>query len=370
MIGRNDKISNIQMMILIVSTVIGVGILSLPAGLADRLGNDGWLLIIINGLIAALITFVITTIMKNFKGKTLMDFSKELVTSPVTFIILIIFFIYFIGFSAFVVRIFGEVVKMFLLEHTPIEVIILTMLLTTSYLARTGVEGMARMSMFIFPIVIVPLIFLMILLIAEINYENLLPSFQFGLMDLIRAIPATFFSFIGFEFLFIYMGFVDKPKKSLKYNLVAIVIIAVLYLLVFIISLAQFSLVELKHQLWPTLTLMKTIEFPGTFIENVDAVAMAIWILAVLTTLAPTIYGASFVLSKLVKAKEQNYFVLPIVPLIYFVSLIPGNLAEVYSFLDIFTYYFGTFVAIVVPVVFLIAVLIRKKNKKEATGNE
>jgi len=48
MIGSNDKITNIQMMILTVSTVIGVGILSLPASLSQRLGNDGWLLIIIN----------------------------------------------------------------------------------------------------------------------------------------------------------------------------------------------------------------------------------------------------------------------------------------------------------------------------------
>jgi len=368
-LGKNDKISNLQMSALLSGTMLGVGVLSLPALLADNLKTDGWVLLIINGIIASILVIIINKVARLYPGKTFIQFGKELVTAPVANIILIIFAVYLIGLGAFAVRIFAEVVKMLLLSQTPTEFIIITMLLTTSYIARVGIEGLARMVTIVLPIVLIPIILILISALPDLDYTNLLPTFRFSLTDLLKGIPTTFFSFIGFEFLLIYLGFVDKPKESVKYSLLSIGAVTFTYLVAFFVTLAQFGEIELTHQLWPVLSLMKTIQIPGAFIENIEGVVMAIWVFGVFTSLAPVLYGIAVILSGLFKAKEHNYFVLPVIPIIYVLSLVPDNLASVYAYMDTFTNYLGTFATIVVPVVFFIAALFKGKRKKEATDN-
>ena len=47
--NKDPKISDIQVRGIIVSTVIGVGVLTLPNTLGAILGKDGWMAIIIGG---------------------------------------------------------------------------------------------------------------------------------------------------------------------------------------------------------------------------------------------------------------------------------------------------------------------------------
>lgn len=369
MLDKNTKVSNSQITLFLISIMVGVGILSLPSALARELNNDGWILIIITSIIASIITLIIAFLGRLFPRKTVVEFGKEILTAPVSDFFSIIFLIYFVGLSAFEVRLFAEVVKMFLLTQTPTEVIIITMLLTTTYIVRCGIEELVRMAMIIFPFVIIPTIAIFTFLLPDLDFTNLLPVFRFELSDMIQGIPVAFFSFIGFEFLLLFMAFSEKPKNLHKSGLIAIAVVTFIYLSAFFINLAQFGVDNLRHQLWPMLTLMKAIDIPGAFIENVDAVFMAIWVLAVFTSLGPALFGASLILSKLVRGKEHKYFVLPTIPISYYLSLVPDNLAVLYEYMDIFTNYIGTFIVVVVPIVLFIGALI-KGRKKEATKND
>ena len=369
MIGKNDKISSLQLAILLINTIIGVGVLSLPNTLAKNLKSDGWVLVIVSGILAIIFTIIVSKLMETYSGKTFVEFGKELVTTPVSFVVSIIFVVYFIGLSAFATRVLGEVVKMYLLLSTPIEVIIMTMLLTTTYAARCGVEVMARMSIIIIIAVSIPIAFLFVAVFMDIEINNLLPVFQFSIMDVIKGIPSVFFSFIGFEFLLIFMAYSANQKKSTKYNVFSIVIIMIIYIFNFMISLGQFGVDELTHQLWPTLSLSQTINIPGAFIENVEGIVMGIWVLIAFTSIAPALYGYSIILSTLFKHKEHKHFVLPLVPIIYIVSLIPDNLVMVYNYMDTFVNYVGTFSAVIVPLTYFIISRFKKNKKRGKASN-
>jgi len=369
-IGKNDKISNAQLWALLVNTIIGVGVLSLPSALAEKAENNGWVILIIASVISLILTMMITYLMTKYRGETLVEIGNKLVSKPVSYIVSILFVLYFIILSAFAVRIFAEVVKMFLLLRTPIEVVIITMLLTTAYVSRGGIEVLGRVSLIIIPIVVIPIFLLILALLPNLDFTNLLPVFRLGFKDILKALPSTVFSFAGFEFLFIYMTFVDDTDKSMRYNILAVLGVLFVYLVTFIVVIAQFGVDETVHQLWPTLSLMITIEVPGGFIENVQGIVMALWVLVVLTALGPAIYGSSLILSNLFKGKEFNYYVLPLVPIIYIISLIPDNLAQSYEYMEIFTYYFGTFASIFIPILYFVVSLLKKKEKGEVTNNE
>lgn len=366
MISDNSKISSFQLGVLLFNTIVGVGILSLPSDVAGTLGNDGWALIVIGGAIAVFLNYLINRLTIMFEGRTFIEFGRELVTTPISDILAFIYIIYFLIILAFELRIFGEVIKMFLLESTPIEIVILTMLLVSTYLVRSNVESIGRMTMIIFPIIFIPIGILVIIFSPTLNLSNILPLFRLNIFDMVKGIPDTFFSFIGFEIIMIFMAYVKDPKKdSLKFSTLSILFVTIIYLIVFFVTLAGFGVEELKNQIWPSLDIMKSIDFPGAFVENLEGLIMAIWVLVVFSTIAPYFYSVTVIISQMLKCEKHSQFVWPIVPIIYILSLIPDNLAQVYTYVNMSSKILGTLCVIIIPIVYLIVALIKKKSRKE-----
>lgn len=368
MLKGNDKISSNQMMFILLTTIIGVGILSLPRNVAEKAGTDGWILIILGGITACILTTISVKLVNMFTNKTIVEFGRELITTPVSNVVSIILFTYFVIFSAFEVRIFAEVVKMFLLDDTPTEIIIISMLFVSAYLVRGGIEGLARMAELILPIVIIPVFLLLLSLLPDLDFTNLLPIFRTNPLDIIKSVHITFFSFMGYELILLFSAYVKDTENLMKFNILSILIATFVYIAFFVVVLSRFGENETKRLLWPTLSLMKTIDLPGAFIENIEGIVMGLWVLSVFTSLSPFYYSAALILCKLFRLREHKYFVLPIMPIIYILSLVPDNIASAYDLMEKFTNYLGTFVVIIIPIVYLIVALIRKREKGAANN--
>lgn len=370
MTEENKRISNFQAAMLMLNTIIGVGVLSLPSTLAEKLGTSGWISLVITGAIVAIPVAMMTKLMSMYEGKNIVEISSLLIGKPLTYITLTIMVIHMLEQSSVVTRIFGEVIKMFLLFSTPIEVIIVTILLTAVYTVRSGVEAMGRLSVVVMPFIVVSLLVFCFVLIPDLDFSNLLPVFKTSPVDILKSIPSTFFSFGGIEFLLIYMYYSKNPKSAMKYNLGAAGVITVLYLLSFFLTLARFGEKGLVKQLWPLLSLTKAIQFPSAFIENIDGIVMAIWVIVAFTTLMSAIFSASILIGKMCRSEEYKYLALPLVPIIYFTSLVLGNVALVYDYGQIFAYIFATFASIIYPtLLFIIAVLKKKGETKKNENN-
>ncbi|WP_202708166.1 GerAB/ArcD/ProY family transporter [Sporosalibacterium faouarense] len=369
MMKIDNKITSGQLMAIIVNTIIGVGILSLPRDLVEALKTDGWILVLISGLLAIGSVTLITILVMKYPGKTVTEFGRNLITTPISDFCSILFLIYLLIFSAFVVRIFGEIVKMYLLRNTPIEFIIITMLITVAYIARAGIEAIGKFCVLVLPIVVIPIFFMGFVLLPELDFSNLLPVFKFKITDLLKGIPSTVFSFAGFEVILLFNAFVERPKKTLKYNLIGMVLIIFVYLFVFLISVMVFGVIETTHLIWPSMSLMEVIQFPGAFLENVQGVVMAQWVVLVFSTLAPLIYGSALIFDKLFRGNEHKYYVFPLMPIIFVLALVPDNIATAYDYIGKSTNILGTFVILVLPLLLLVVSLFKKNNKKGAVKN-
>ncbi|QIB27732.1 GerAB/ArcD/ProY family transporter [Caloranaerobacter azorensis] len=367
MLKGNDKISSNQVMFILLTTIIGVGILSLPREAVEKAGTDGSILIILGGIVACIFTVISVKLVTLFTNKTIVEFGREIVTTPISNIVSIIFFIYYIIISAFEVRILAEVVKMFLLDDTPTEVIIISILLVSAYLVRGGIEGLARMAELILPIVIIPVFLLLLSLIPDLDFTNLLPLFRTNPWDIIKSVYVPFFSFIGYELVLFMAAYVKDTENLMKFNVLSILLVTFVYVVFFIVSLCRFGVNEVKHLLWPILSIMKTIDLPGAFIENIEGIVMGLWVLSVFASLSPFYYSSALILCKLFGLKEHRYFVLPIMPFIYALSLAFDNIATVYDIMGKSINYIGIFTVIAVPTIYLIVALIKKR--KEPSDN-
>ena len=361
---KTNKISNIQIKALIITNVIGVGILSLPSAVALALDNDGWVAIVLGGLITIPFIIIIDRIFKMYPGKNFFQIGREIL-NPILFnLFLIIILVYSMLLLAYASRTFAEVIKAYILETTPIEVVIITMLLAVSYIARGQIEDIARMALIIYPIIIGFVIFLVVINLPNMDYTNIYPIFDINFKMVSKGVITAFFSYLGYEFLVFALPYTEDSKKTLSYSLRGIFFVIGIYLIVFLITLSQYGVDQLKREIWPTIAVIKEVDLPGYFLENLDGIVMAVWVMVIFGTLGPFLYSSGFILSNLFKAKTHEFFILYLLPIIYIIGLLPENIVETNETLSVMINYFSVASVIVIPTIIFILGYIKKRRQK------
>lgn len=357
---NNDKITGAQLWILIVLTVLGVGIFSLPREVTEITGADGWITTILGGALAFLNFYFISRLVKRFPGDTLVEIANKALGKFLGIPLILIFWAYLLAVVAITLRIFGEVVKMTLLSQTPIEVIILSLIIVSLILARGGIEPIVRFDEITFFIILLSLIVIILLAIPRSDFSNILPILRTEPVKLLYGAYKTTYAFGGYEIVLLIIPFLQKPDKILKSGVIAFTIICVIYVLIVILSLAKFGSYDVKNLIWPTLSMIRSINVPGSFIEKLEGVAMALWVLLAFTTIVPFVYGLGLIPSRLLKQKEFKHFCTIIIPIIYLGALIPDNIVEAHKYLGIIINYLGVISIFVLPILLFIVSSIRR----------
>lgn len=361
---KKNVISNNQMKNLLVTTIIGVGILSLPSNMADILDNDGWVAILAGGLLIIPFILMIDRLFKMYPNKTIFHIGEEVLGKAIFIIFLIIILVYAIITLAYSSRVFGEVMKGYLLERTPIKVIIITMLLTTSYVSRSEIEVLGRVATMVYPILLGLFILLLLINIPALDYTNILPVFNTDFTQIPRGILISLFSYAGYEIILLAYPLSNDKKDTLKYVLRGLFIVIGIYLVTFFICLSQLGVNQLKRTLWPTIAVANEVDLPGYFLENLDGIVIALWVLVVYTSIGPLLYIGGRVLSNIFNTKSHDIFILPLIPIIYIISIIPDNIIGVYEEMARILGYFVIAAIMVIPAIIFFAALIKKRRSK------
>ena len=358
------KISSLQLGILIVVTIMGVGILAVPRIVVQDVGSDGWLLILIGGGFSLIAAMIIHALGSRFPNKQFFDYTTELIGKPLASIVVIVYTLYFIPICAFIIRIFGEVLKMYLLPRTPIEVIIITFLLALAYLIRQGLEAIVRFYEIMLFLMIIPFLLSLLAGTYKADYTNLLPVFQSSPLDMMKSSLQLFLSFLGFESALLFIPYVADHKNTKKSMIIAISFVTVIYLFTTMLVISTFGVDETGQLIWPLMSYVKAIEVPGSFIEQLEGIIMTIWVFFAYTTSSTLYFSGSITLSKLTGVKDYRVYVMLILPIIYILALLPGNIAEVYDWDSRVSIYLGATVAFIIPLLLLVVSILRKKGEK------
>ena len=361
---KRNKVSNIQIKALIVTTIVGVGILSLPSDVALILNNDGWIAIVLGGLITIPFIMIIDRIFKMYPNKSFFQIGRE-VLNPIIFnLFLILILVYSILLLAYATRTFAEVIKAYLLETTPTEIIIITMLVAVSYIARGQIEDIARMALIIYPIIIASVIFLVVINLPNMDYTNIYPIFNISPKVIPKGIMAALFSYLGYEFIIFALPYAEDSKKTLGYSLRAMFFVIGIYLIVFLVTLSQYGVDQLKREIWPTIAVIKEVDLPGYFLENLDGIVMAVWVMVVFGTLGPFLYASGLILSNIFKTKTHDFLILYLLPIIYIIGLIPENIVQINEILGKLVNYFAIASVMIIPTIIFVLAYIKKRRQK------
>lgn len=361
--NRLPKVSILQLRALIVSAMIGIGIMSLPSSLVSEMGNDGWIAIVLSGLLMLPIAAIIIQIFKINPDKDLFQIGKETLGSIVFTVCELILAVYFIVFAAFLVRNLAELIKAFLLPTTPLEIVMLAFIVATSYIACNEIDVIARATYFIYPIILAFVTILVLMAIPESDFSNLLPLFQTDISTLPKGIQSAFFSYTGFELIIFAIPYVKEKEKILKSCFIGIGTVTFIYFAMFVMVVVQLSSKQIERLNFPVIQISKQLDLPGYFLENLDGLVMALWIIVVFATMAPVYFGAGKIFSKIFKTKGHKYFIWALIPVIYQVALMPDNFLEIQTRLAKVLDILAFISIVIIPVLILSVGYIRKKVK-------
>lgn len=324
-----DKITNPQMGFLLFSSMVGVGILSLPQQVANQASVDGWVVIIVTGILAACSALLMVRIGERFPEKSLMEYSPILIGKPMGILLCLLFVIYFIVFASTVTRISADVTKLFLLDDTPVEVVILSTFLSSTYIIMHGINAIARFNQFIQPIAFLLLVLVLLLTFSDADMGNNLPILGDGIRPVVASLPSTAFSFLGFETILFLLPFMRTPKKSSRVIISAFSMVIFIYVFIVIACVSVLGAKEVAYVNYPTLTIAKNIQFPGSFVERLESIMMISWVPFALTTMLLLHYCASLVLAKLLGLQEHRVISILLIPVIYLLAMLPQNVLQV-----------------------------------------
>ncbi|GAA3401535.1 endospore germination permease [Paenibacillus hodogayensis] len=355
------QITAIQAATVIISTIIGVGVLPLPLFAARGAGPGAPLLTAVSALVAYVGLFLITKLGQRFPRQTIIQYSQALIGKWPARVGAVLIIVFFGELTALASREFGEVVVTSVLRKTPLDITVIVMLLLAALSTRSSLTTFAYIHQFYVPLVLFPGLLIIALSLKNANGLYIQPFWGQELRQVSREIGTIASLFNGAFVMTMVIPVMRNPKRAARASMWGMLIAGGFYVLIVAATLAVFGPEETKLLLWPTLELAKVTSLPANILERLDAAFLAIWVTAVFTTLYSTYYFTIHSISQLLGLKDHKFLSLPLLPFVFTLAMYPQNVVDMYYTIS-FVGRIGLLLTIAYPLLLLIVALVRKKG--------
>lgn len=352
-------ISKNHMGLNIASVTIGVGILTFPRTLAEATSAfDGWISVVLSGMIAYLIAWLLAKLASRFPRQTFFDYTSLIASKPVGYVLTLLVCVYTMLFVSFEIRAIGNIAKQYLFYNTPVEMITLSFLLVVQYAVAGSRVALLRLNVLFLPVVL--FVLLVVLLFAQplIDMENVRPYFSSSWSSLLKGTKDVGLSYSGFEIILFYTILMRRPEEATKSVFLGLLIPTILYWIIYVFVIAVFSAEVAKNLTYPTIELAKEVEVPGGFFERVESIFFTIWIMTIFNTCAMWLDITVLNLTSMFRKVKKMVWIFVLSPMIYFLAMLPQTLIDFFTFGDKLTY-FGIVVVYAIPILLLLIAIVR-----------
>ncbi|MBM7568165.1 GerAB/ArcD/ProY family transporter [Paenibacillus sacheonensis] len=322
-------------------------------------GQDVWISAILSGLSISAVIWLMYQILDRC-GTDLIHIHRRLFGRWAGSGLNLVFIVYFLLLACFQLRLFIEVIQVWLFADLATWPLALVLLVLAYYIVSGGFRVVVGICMF--SLIRYVTIFAMFFPAIYFHFNNLTPAFDHSPSEILQASKAMTFPYLGAESLLFCYTFIKSPEKSQKWAHWANALTTFSFLLILFFSLLLFKPEQLSFEVWPQLTKYKFIQFP--FIDRFEYIGATAQILWVIPIICFCLWASSRI-GKIMLGVRQTA-VLPFLSLIVFaaVCLIPDRpgVERLQAWLDGFgfclTYAY-------IPLVYLV-VLVRVKARTAA----
>lgn len=364
---NNDFIREHGLFTSLIVSMIGIGVFYGPSSLAKIVGRDGWISALIMGGVLFLLLYMINHLMKLNDYKDIVTILNNTYGRILGNIISLVYAIVMIYILSISLRTFADVINMYLLQKTPRGFIIVIMIFIGVYLVRGGLTNIVHFNEITFWIMVIPTIFILLLNIPNSNFTMLLPMLRERPISYVKGVLDILFLVNGFCIAFVLLPHVKRKESITKIFRSSSIFIALFYAITFIFVISTLSAEQTAERVFPTITMLKSINTRSGVLERWDGLVMALWILFYFTNFCNTYYFSSYIVKKVLNLEHIRISSILFIPVIYIAALYPENMIEIRSG-DISMSKMIFIISIIV--VIIISYLISLLKKKRSIENE
>lgn len=328
------KLEEIRMLSIVTHAMIGIELVTIPINAVKYAKNDAWLCPFLSSSFVGIACLLGFWICSKYPGLNFAEINEKLYGKFFGKLSISINIIYNIFINGISLRFFGESIKIFLLENTPISVIMLVFLVVMGYIIMMDLETISIVFDILLPILLIFIFFILVISTKAITFYNLYPPLYHGFMPVIKGALSTMNpAGAAFIFAFILPQF-SNPEKTKKFVFMGISIATIVYSIILALCIMVFGAEEIDYLLFPTLTLSKAVQFEVQIFERAESLFMAAWIPNTLTTLVVYFMISTISAKALFNTKKDGLIKLLQLPIIFTIALLPKNVTEVFSLLN------------------------------------
>ncbi|MBH5318414.1 GerAB/ArcD/ProY family transporter [Paenibacillus sp. GSMTC-2017] len=259
----------------------GLDYLTFQRRLANIVGQDAWIAIIIAALCMHIGIWFMYCLL-NREKTDLITINKRMFGNVIGGILNITLIFNFLIVAAMSVRLYAEIVKIWVFPDLQIGILISLLLLLVYYIVAGGFRVIVGFLLF----AQISLAFIAVYAVLMPYYypSNLLPIWSHKFTELMEATWSMLPGYLGIEALLIFYPFIKDGKKAQAWSHFGNIVTMIIYLMAFIFSMMFYSLGQLQEENWPILTLFKFVEFP--FMERVEFIGASFQLFRLVPLLA------------------------------------------------------------------------------------
>lgn len=334
----NDKKHNItskQLMIFIISSEVGLGIVSLPSTLAEKVGHDGWISVLLAGILCIIVIYIIMLFLKRYSNRSIFQINILLYGKILGTILNFSLFAYLSFTTSVVARTLTELIKVTLLKLTPPLAVSAVIILPSIYVCSKGLKVLARLSSLISISYIIAIIFYLSIL-EHANLSFIQPIGIDGIPAILQGMLITSFSYLGFELSTVVYPHITDKNNVVKYAVYANVFTTFFLTLIVFLLIILTGEEKLKLTTFPMFNIATSIRLP--IVERADIFFVILWF-PVMGNVVRSYYFSSYHFIRLIFKLDNEIFPLIVYSIfILILGRIPKDLVQLTQFSQIVGY--------------------------------
>jgi spore germination protein len=359
---NNSLITSNQLSCMIISTVIGSGVLFYPNIVVRDGRQDGWICSILGGVYLIYMVLIASYICSKFPDENILKLSKRYLGKFIGNTFNAIFLLYFYFSATIKCANLSDLVRLYVNYFVTQKLAIILIVITVVYSTYKGITVLARgnevIHYFTLIMILVPLgVF------TRGDPHNLLPVFNVSPVGIAKGSVTAGIEYYGVEIIFLLYPFLNNKADILKSGLKAAVIcIAICTWFVFT-SIYYLGIDIMPKYLWVVVETSKA--FRMNTIKNFTFIFIFFWVMIVLKNISSNYFSSALILNELWSRWEIKKYTLILAPIMFYISLRYGNETTVRN---IFTKTIPLFTLFNIIYVSIIALLIKMRRNK-TNGN-
>lgn len=339
----------------------GVVVFTLPRLLAQYMGYNGWITLVLFGGIATINILLISFVYRLSHGKSIFQIIEHAMPKIVFYPIYLGLIIVWTMLGCLVAKQYVIIFQVFVFPTThPMFIKILVDILTFILIIK-GIYNISKAATIFFWMVIWTLALLLYFL-SDFQWVNFTPFFLQESTDVVTGGLKIFTAFLGYELVLLLFPYADK-KGFIKAVYAGNIVTVFSYLSVSLICFGFYSFVQLKKMKYPLIDLLSYIKLP--FVERIENIIFALFLFTTMISITMYIWASTETAIRLLPRANKKWLSGILIIIAFVVSWVPDVLSEVEMWLQLFTF-IEIGIAFGLPILLIIILMLSKGEESNA----